>query len=119
MPISSLTYTSGWDRATLGYRITIPNARLAANLQPPQLPPNGPLLRVRLQQQDAQTVVILVQPAARTRIGEINQPNSQTLALSLGDARDGSGSATGSPQPHYPPACLPLHPDPQPPTAAS
>lgn len=82
-----LTYTSGWDRATLGYRIAIPNARLADNIQPPQLPPNSPLLRVRLQQQDAQTVVILVQPAARTRIGEVNQPNSQTLALSLGSSQ--------------------------------
>jgi N-acetylmuramoyl-L-alanine amidase len=78
-----LTYTSGWDRASAAYRIVIPNARLAEQITPPILPPTSPLLRVRLLQQDAQTVVVLVQPAAGTRIGELNQPSSATLALAI------------------------------------
>jgi N-acetylmuramoyl-L-alanine amidase len=78
-----LTYTNGWDRSTAAYRIAIPNARLADQVRPPTLLSNSPLLRVRLQQQDEQTVVILVSPAARVQIGEINQPNRQTLALYL------------------------------------
>ncbi|NJL23373.1 MAG: N-acetylmuramoyl-L-alanine amidase, partial [Leptolyngbyaceae cyanobacterium SM1_3_5] len=75
--------TSGFDSATASYRIVIPNARLADRVTPPVLPPTSPLQRVRLVQQDEQTVVILVQPASGTRIGELNQPSSQTIALAI------------------------------------
>ena len=78
-----LAYTSGWDRTTAAYRIVISNARLAEQINPPILPPTSPLLRVRLLQQDAQTVVVLVQPAAGARIGELNQPSTATLALAI------------------------------------
>jgi N-acetylmuramoyl-L-alanine amidase len=78
-----LTYTSGWERSSAAYRILIPNARLAPQVTAPQLPAGSSLLRVRLQQQDEQTVAILVQPAAGVQVGEVNQPSNQSLALQL------------------------------------
>lgn len=78
-----LTYTSGWDRSTALYRITLTNAQLASVVKGPTLDANSPILRVRLQQSDPLTVVILVQPAAGVRIRELNQLNPQLLSLQL------------------------------------
>ncbi|MBD2463225.1 N-acetylmuramoyl-L-alanine amidase [Oscillatoria sp. FACHB-1407] len=78
-----ITYTTGWDRTTLAYRITIPSAELAENIQGPQLGQGSPLLSIRLRQEDEDTVVILLQPAAGVRFGQINQPGRQLLALPI------------------------------------
>jgi N-acetylmuramoyl-L-alanine amidase len=78
-----LTYTSGWDRSTAAYQITIPRAQLDDNIEGPQLDSSSPLLRVRLRQEDNETVVILVQPASGVRIGNLNQPSASLLALDL------------------------------------
>lgn len=77
-----ITYTSGWDRASASYQITIPAARLAERVTGPQLSPGSSLLRVRLRQ-DPQAVVVLVQPAAGVQVGDINQPSNQLLSLQL------------------------------------
>lgn len=79
-----LTFNSGWDRATTDYRIEIVGAQLAQNITGPQLTADSPLLRVRVRQETPDTVVLLVQPAAGAVVGDLNQPNQQTLALSLG-----------------------------------
>lgn len=79
----TLTYTSGWDRSTGFYSITIPNAQLAVPVKGPTLNANSPLLRVRLRQSDPRTVVILVQPATGVRVGELNQPGRELLSLQL------------------------------------
>jgi N-acetylmuramoyl-L-alanine amidase len=81
-----VNYTSGWDRSTGLYRITIPNAQLASNVRGPSLTSNSPVLRVRLQQADPRTVAIWVQPATGIRIGELNQPGQDVLALQLSRA---------------------------------
>ncbi|MDP5337632.1 MAG: AMIN domain-containing protein, partial [Nodularia sp. (in: cyanobacteria)] len=60
--------TSGWDRSSGLFRITIPNAKLAANVTGPNFSANSPILRVRLQPQN-NTVVVLVQPASGVQIG--------------------------------------------------
>lgn len=78
-----LTYTSGWNRATALYRITINNAQIARSIKGPSLNASSPILRVRLQQSDPSTVVILVQPASGVRVGELNQPGVQLLSLQL------------------------------------
>lgn len=78
-----IDYETGWDRATGAYRITIPSARLADQVRGPELQANSPLLSVRLRQEDDETVVILIQPAAGVRIGDLNQPSDQLLALEL------------------------------------
>ena len=78
-----LTYIGSWDRSSGFYRITIANAQIARSVRGPTLDSNSPLLRVRLQQSDPRTVVILVQPAAAVRIGELNQPARDLLSLQL------------------------------------
>ncbi len=78
-----LTYTSGWDRSTGLYSITVPDAQLDRSVKGPTLNANSPVLRVRLRQSDPRTVVILVQPAAGVRIGELNQPARELLSLEL------------------------------------
>ncbi len=79
----NLLYTSGWERSSGSYSITLPNAKLAKSVKGPTLDANSPLLRVRLRQTDPTTVVILVQPAAGVRIGELNQPGREFLSLQL------------------------------------
>lgn len=79
-PIAS--YTSGWDRATTDYQIVIPNARLANAIANPQLPEGGPLARIRLREED-NTVILSLLPAAGARLGQVNQPSQQFLALGL------------------------------------
>ena len=81
------TYTSGWDRASGAFRISLPGAKLDSDVREPRPSRNSPVLRVRVRQEDSSTVVILVQPAAGSQFGEINQPSPQLLALSLTNSR--------------------------------
>jgi N-acetylmuramoyl-L-alanine amidase len=78
-----LNYTTGWDRRSGSYKITINAARFASNIQGPQLNASSPILKIRLRQEDARTAVILLQPASGVQFGEVNQPTQQTLALQL------------------------------------
>ncbi|HEY9804113.1 MAG TPA: N-acetylmuramoyl-L-alanine amidase [Leptolyngbyaceae cyanobacterium] len=73
----------GWDRASGLYRIIINNANLSPRVTGPVFNANSPILRVRLQPQADNTVVVLVQPASGVQIGELNQVSSQLLALEL------------------------------------
>jgi len=79
----SLTYTSGWDRSSGMYRITLADAQLARSIKGPDLNNNDPLLRVRVQQPSPRTVLVSVLPAAGVRIGELNQPSPELIALQL------------------------------------
>jgi N-acetylmuramoyl-L-alanine amidase len=76
-------YLAGWDRTSGLFRITINNARLAPKVTGPTFNANSPILRVRLQPQESNTVTILVQPAAGVQIGELNQFGNRLLALQL------------------------------------
>nr|WP_217359200.1 N-acetylmuramoyl-L-alanine amidase [Anabaena sp. UHCC 0204] len=79
----AISATSGWDRSSGLFRITIPNAQLANQVQGPTFNTNSPILKVRLQPQDSNTVVVLVQPAAGVSFGVLNQVTTQLLALQL------------------------------------
>ncbi|MEH2302199.1 MAG: N-acetylmuramoyl-L-alanine amidase [Nostoc sp.] len=79
----ALSATGGWDRSSGLFRITINNARLAPKVTGPTFNPNSPILRVRLQPQESNTVIVLVQPAAGVQIGELNQVGDELLALEL------------------------------------
>ncbi|MDF5712241.1 MAG: N-acetylmuramoyl-L-alanine amidase [Nostoc sp. S4] len=113
--------TSNWDRQTALYQIIIPNAKLASNITGPNLNADSPVLRVRLQQQERETVVIYIQPASRVQIKQLNQISSQILALEFG--RDRSISLPSTSITKLPIAVPPLpiaFPDPDsPPTTAS
>jgi N-acetylmuramoyl-L-alanine amidase len=108
------TYTSEWDRASGAYRITIPSAQLANGVQPPRSNNRGTFLWVKLQQEDPQTVAILVQPAAGVRIGPLTQPSPQLLSVSLqrpGNVAAGTNantSSTTAPPPMNYPAPTPM-----------
>ncbi|ABA21088.1 Cell wall hydrolase/autolysin [Trichormus variabilis ATCC 29413] len=78
---------SGWDRNTGLFRITIPNAQLAPQVTGPSLNANSPILRIRLQKQEPNTVVVLVQPAAGVQVGQLNKVGNQLLALQLQGSR--------------------------------
>ncbi|MEH1964888.1 N-acetylmuramoyl-L-alanine amidase [Nostoc sp.] len=113
--------TSNWDRQTALYRIAIPNAKLASNITGPTLNANSPVLRVRLQQQERETVVIYIQPASRVQIKQLNQISSQILALEFQRDRPVSPPSTSITKI---PIAFPLlptaFPDPEsPPTTAS
>jgi N-acetylmuramoyl-L-alanine amidase len=96
----AISATSGWDRATGLFRITIANAKLAPRVSGPALDATSPILRVRLQPQEPNTVVVLVQPATGVRIGGLNQ-SSGFLALQL--QRSGSVTSPGIPPIGLPP----------------
>ena len=91
--------TSTWDAIAKAYRITIPGARLADRIRGPQLSASSPVARVLLRQQDSRTVVILVQPATGTQIGELNQLTDQLLALQLQQTRPLTPSVATIPVP--------------------
>ncbi|MEH2424402.1 MAG: N-acetylmuramoyl-L-alanine amidase [Nostoc sp.] len=97
----TLSAIGGWDRTSGLFRITINNAKLAPRVIGPAFNPNSPILRVRLQPQESNTVIVLVQPASGVQIGELNQVGDQLLALQL--QRSGSIS---------PPILLPPLPSP-------
>lgn len=107
-----VTPSSRWDSSAGVYRITIPSARLADRVRGPQLSTSSPVSRVRLQQPDSRTVVILVEPAAGVQVGELNQVSDQIIALQLQrGARSPSPVASTIPVPipenRYPSAELP------------
>lgn len=101
------TYSAQWDSATSTYEIKIPSAQLSARIAPPRLDLGGPLAWVRLRQEEPDTVVIVMRPAAGVRIGQVNQPSPTALSLELE-----GGSRAIAPRP------LPPRPisAPQPPT---
>ncbi|MGI8503261.1 MAG: N-acetylmuramoyl-L-alanine amidase [Hassallia sp.] len=79
----ALSASGGWDTASGLFRISINNAKLPRSLKGPVLNPNSAIARVRLQSSGSNTVQVFVQPNPGVQIGELNQINSQTIALQL------------------------------------
>lgn len=80
-------HTSGWDRTTGAYRISL-TAQLAPGVQPPATGANSPFLRVSLRQENINTLVLLLHPASDVRIGTLNQPRADLLSLELSRGPD-------------------------------
>ncbi|MGI8501670.1 MAG: N-acetylmuramoyl-L-alanine amidase, partial [Hassallia sp.] len=106
----NLSANGSWDRSTGFYRITIPNARLASSVRGPVFGPNSPILKVRLQQQDSNTVAIFVQPTQGAQIGELNQVGDRFVALQIQPSRRVTTSSL--PFPPLPPVNRVPFPDP-------
>ncbi|MDZ8184241.1 MAG: N-acetylmuramoyl-L-alanine amidase [Nostoc sp. ChiSLP02] len=79
--------TGIWDRNSGLFRITILNAKLAPRVTGPKFVPNSPILRVRLQSQQPDRVVVLVQPAAGIQLGQPNQISDELLAVPIQGSR--------------------------------
>ncbi|MEH1833199.1 MAG: N-acetylmuramoyl-L-alanine amidase [Nostoc sp.] len=101
-----LSATGTWDRASGLFRVTITNAKLAPRVIGPTFAANSPILRVRLQPQKPNTVIVLVQPASGVQIGQPRQIGDQLLALSI------QGSRRIVALPRRPPFALPGLPPP-------
>ena len=78
-----ISATTGWDRSSGLFRITIANAKLANEVQKPTLDPNSSIIKLRLQSQPPNTVVILIQPASGVTLSVLNQEGDKFLALKL------------------------------------
>ena len=78
-----LNARGNWNPRTREYEIKIPNAQLSEGFRNPQLGSKRPISQLRIQQQDSQTVAILVQPAVGIRVEQLEQLSNQLLALQL------------------------------------
>jgi N-acetylmuramoyl-L-alanine amidase len=91
-------YRAGWDPESGGYRINVAPARLPESLPDPGLPVGGPVQRIRLVQEDARTVSILVQPAEDFNVFEPN-PGQGSRRITLELRPLGAPFPTSQPQP--------------------
>ncbi len=101
----AFVHSTRWQGAE--YQITLSPARLAENVRGPQLTSTSPVSRLRLRQDDPQTVVILVQPALGVRIGDLSLVTPRTLALGF---RRSSLPLFGQPNPTMPTGPMPSIP---------
>jgi len=102
-----VAYTSRWDGSE--YQLLLSPAQISANLQGPQLQAFGPLARVRLRQTSAQTVLVLIQPAAGFQIGSAAAPRSDLIVVPI------QAVQVAQPPPPQPTPQMPLSaPDPSP-----
>ncbi|AKG22846.1 N-acetylmuramoyl-L-alanine amidase [Calothrix sp. 336/3] len=99
--------TSGWDRESMMFRITVSNARLADSVRGPQLNANSPILRVRLRQEDSRTVVIFVQPAPGVEVGRLSLPGRDSISLDLNRSSRNNSPILSLPLPRPNPQPLP------------
>lgn len=115
-----VTFTGEWDRATAAYRIAIPSAKVADKLRTPSLDRNGNLLWLRVEQEEAQTVAILVQPASGVQITEVNQPSAEMLSVLLQRQQlavvppESNSTSDTNPPAYYPTAPQPSYSAPMP-----
>lgn len=91
------TYTSGWDRSSGAYRITLRSSELVERFQEPRFDRNPLISRFRVRQDD-DAVTILLLPASGIQIGEVSQPSPQLLALPFYSSRVGQVPTS----PNYP-----------------
>lgn len=103
----SIAFTSGWDRATAAYRITLPNAQFREQLENPRLAEGDPLLWIRLRQEQPNTVVVLVQPTAGVRVGSPAAPDRGEITLPLSRLGIGSRLPQWTPGSSLPDVALP------------
>lgn len=75
-----VSYTSGWDQSSRAYWIRLASSSLAGSI--PQLDENSPV-SFTATQEDAETVVIWVQPRSGVEVGRVTRPSPQSLALQL------------------------------------
>jgi N-acetylmuramoyl-L-alanine amidase len=77
----SIQANGQWNSSSGVYEIRVRNAQLASQVRGPNLDNNSVVSRIRLRQEDPQTVLILVQPSLGSQIETLNQPSPQMLAL--------------------------------------
>ena len=71
-------YTSAWDRSSGAYQIRIPSAQLGRGVQIPNINRRA-MGWLNIEQENSQTVMVSLQPAAGMRIGRVSQPTGGGL----------------------------------------
>ncbi len=91
-----VSYTSGWDQSSRAYWIRLASSSLAGQI--PQLDGNSPV-SFTASQEDAETVVIWVQPRSGVQVGRVTRPNPQMLSLQLRSSSSAQSPLTRDPNP--------------------
>jgi len=91
-----VAHSARWQGST--YQIVLSPARLADQITGPRLTANSPLIRVRLRQEEADTVVVSLQPATGVRFGSLNSVSPQLLSLEMQRSTPASGTAATLPR---------------------
>ncbi len=91
-----VSYTSGWDQSSRAYWIRLASSSLAGQI--PQLDGNSPV-SFTASQEDAETVVIWVQPRSGVQVGRVTRPNPQILSLQLRSSGSAQSPLTRDPNP--------------------
>lgn len=76
-----LQYVNRWDPALKAYRIDISPAQLSNSVN--RSPTGSAIAQLKIRQENAQTVAILVQPAKGVQVGQVSQPSQRMLTLQL------------------------------------
>jgi len=107
-----------WNNSSGVYEIRISNAVLAEQLRGPNLDNNSAISRIRLRQESAQTVLILVQPTLGSQVVTLNQPTEQSLALQIRPGATNTADfpevSISVPQPTNSGTTTPINPNPNP-----
>ncbi|MEG4346534.1 N-acetylmuramoyl-L-alanine amidase [Microcoleus sp. A003_D6] len=91
-----VSYTSGWDQASRAYWLRIASSSLAGQI--PQLDANSPV-SFTASQEDAETVVIWVQPRSGVEVGRVTRQSPQLLSLQLRSNASAQPPLTRTPNP--------------------
>ncbi|MEG3903453.1 N-acetylmuramoyl-L-alanine amidase [Microcoleus sp. B4-C5] len=89
-----VSYSSGWDQGSRAYWIRIASSVLTGEI--PQLDANSPV-SFSASQEDAETVVIWVQPRSGVEVGRVTRPNPQLLSLQLRSSNASAQPLTRTP----------------------
>lgn len=99
---SPIAYTSGWDRQTAAYSITIYSAEFPQNIRLPQPPAGSPIVWVREREDDPDSVTFLVQIASGVQVMTPTQASPTELSLKLQSSQatvPGGGRPISAPRP--------------------
>nr|WP_228057422.1 N-acetylmuramoyl-L-alanine amidase [Tychonema sp. LEGE 07203] len=94
-----VSYTSGWDQSSRAYWLRISSSSLVGQI--PQLDGNSPV-SFTASQEDAETVLIWVQPRSGVEVGRVTRPGPQLLSLQLRGTNASAGPSLNrdsNPQP--------------------
>ncbi len=79
----SVRARANWTNGNRVYQIRLDNTKVSRNFRLPQLSANSPIARLRIDEPDARTVIISVEPARNTEIRRLNQLRENLWTLSL------------------------------------
>ncbi|NJN61710.1 MAG: N-acetylmuramoyl-L-alanine amidase [Coleofasciculaceae cyanobacterium RL_1_1] len=93
-------YDTYWDRSSLAYAITIPNARFGPDVTLPDASSSSAIQWVNAEQDAYGNITIYVMPAPQVSVRGVNEPSTQMLAVELQpygvNNSDGVGTAGNS-----------------------